>query len=65
MSEWIEEKTREWEQNPGHQRLGQFLMNQLFQHDKALYFKVSNTDNDPFYNDRNIPNFKTFCAVVV
>lgn len=43
------------------QRLGQWMMNVLFQTKKTLYMIILGENGiDPFYNDDNIPAFLSF-----
>ncbi len=48
---WTPEK---WAVEHNHQRLGQFVMNELYKVRPDLYQKVTNTDCDSFYNDANL-----------
>ena len=41
----------------GRQRLGQALMNSLFNVDADLYFLIDGTDADCFYQDEKVPAF--------
>ena len=38
-------------------RIGQAFMNSLYQLDKCLYARISNTDADCFYDDKKIGSF--------
>jgi len=58
-NEWLEliQKTQEFYTVHPDIRLGQSFMNALFEVSPKLYKNITNTDNDPFYNDQIITKF--------
>ena len=61
--EWIEltQKTQEFLfKDEGVLRLGQSYMNALYEVNSQLYKDITNTENDPFYEDKLINNFMKY-----
>jgi len=44
-------------------RYGQWLFNELHEHNKGLANAIHDTENDPFYDDSRIPQF--WCSLIL
>ena len=54
MHKFIIDTPEKWAVEPNHQRLGQFIMNELYKVRPDLHEAVTGTNSDPFYQDSRI-----------